>query len=654
MNVADDEILWRPSTAVVESATLTRFLREHGLADFEALNARADADPAWFHDALIRFIGYRFYRPYDRVLDLSAGLPFARWCVGGTTNVTMNCIDARRGTPDEERRILEWEGEDGARVSWTLRELDREVARLAWGLRRLGIGRGDVVGIYLPNLPGAAVALLAIAKIGAIAMPLFSGFGADAIAQRLNDAGALALVTVDGSLRRGKVVAAKPVADAALAQCPAVRHQIVLHHRAVDVDWRAGRDHRWDELVAGAPQEPAAVATEEMPADAPFLLVYTSGTTGRPKGVVHTHGSFPPKMWLDLGLCLDLKPEDRFLWMSDMGWLVGPLLVYGGLLVGATVVLVEGAPNFPEPDRLWRLVERHRVSYLGVAPTTIRTLMPGGDAQLAGRDLSSLRLFVSTGEPWTPDAWRWLFEKVGAGRLPLLNFSGGTEMCAIVTGTVLHPLKPGAFAGPTPGTHADIVDEQGRPCAPGEVGELVMRAAPIGLTQGLWRDPERYLDSYWRKLPGVWLHGDFASRDADGLWYLHGRSDDTLKIAGKRTGPAEIEALLMGTGLLVEAAAIGVPHPVKGTGVVCVCVPRAAAGEPQARALSQAVVAGLGVPFRPERIVFVPDLPKTRNLKIMRRVIRAAWLDAPVGDTSSLVNPEAVDAVREAGTRAHG
>ncbi|MCP5265376.1 MAG: AMP-binding protein [Burkholderiaceae bacterium] len=648
------EFKWRPTAEIVEQANLTRFLRAHDLADFDALNARANADPTWFPDAFIRFIDYRFYRPYEKVLDLSDGLEFPHWCAGGTTNVAMNCIDVRRGTPEYTRAVFEWEGEDGARLSWTFADVDREVSKFAWGLRKLGIGRGDVVGMYLPNLPQAAVTLLAVAKIGAIVMPLFSGFGADAIAQRMNDAGAVALVTVDGSLRRGKVVAAKPIADAALAQCPAARHQIVLRHQGIAIDWVDGRDHAWDDLVAGAPADPTAVPTEEMPADDAFMLVYTSGTTGKPKGVVHTHCGFPVKMWLDLGLCLDLKPSDRFLWMSDMGWLVGPLLVFGGLLVGATVVLIEGAPNFPEPDRLWRLVERHRISYLGVAPTTIRTLMPGGDAQLAGRDLSSLRLFVSTGEPWTPDAWNWLFDVVGGGRLPLLNFSGGTEMCAIVTGTVLHPLKPGCFAGPTPGTHADIVDENGNPTAPGEVGELVMRSVPIGLTKALWNDRERYLDTYWRPMPGLWLHGDFASRDADGMWFLHGRSDDTLKIAGKRTGPAEVESLLTGTGLLVEAAAIGVPHPIKGTAIVCVCVPRASAGEAEARTLSGAVVSGLGVPFRPERVVFVPDLPKTRNLKIMRRVIRSAWLDTSVGDVSSLVNPESVDAIRAAGEDAHG
>ena len=641
--------VWRPDAAMVEGANLTRFMRTLGVDSFEALNERASRDPAWFHDALIRFLDYRFERPYERVLDLDDGLPFARWCVGGVTNVVLNCIDRRRGSARYGHPALVWEGEDGAVSTWTFADLDRETCRLAWGLRRLGLGRGDVVGMYLPNLPHAAAAMLAVAKIGAIVLPMFSGFGADAIAQRLNDGQAKALITVDGSLRRGKPVGAKAVVDEALAHCPGVRHVVVLSHLATQHDWMEGRDHWWHELAAGAPDDVAAVPTEPMPADDPFLLMFTSGTSGKPKGVVHSHCGFPVKTALDLSICMDLKPEDRFLWMSDMGWLVGPLLVFGGLLVGATVVLAEGAPNYPEPDRLWRLIERHRVSYLGLAPTVARLSMSLPDATLAERDLSSLRVIVSTGEPWTPEAWQWTFERVGHRRVPLLNFSGGTEMGGILTGTVIHPLKPCAFAGPVPGTGADVVDAAGASVGAGVTGELVMRTPTIGLTRGLWQDRERYLQSYWSRLPNLWVHGDFASRDADGMWYVHGRSDDTLKIAGKRTGPSEIEALLMGTGLLIDAAAVGTPDPVKGTAVVCVCVPRPGIDVDAAvKTLSAAVVAGLGGAFRPAEMVFVPDLPRTRNMKVMRRVVRAAWLGEEPGDLSTLVNPESVQAIRAA------
>jgi acetyl-CoA synthetase len=641
--------VWWPDRSTLDNANLTRFLRALGVDSFEALNARASADPAWFNDALIRFLDYRFQQPYAQVLDLSKGLPFAQWCVGGTTNVVLNCIDRRRDTPRYTQTALIWEGEDGTVSTRTFADLDRETCRLAWGLRRLGLGRGDVVGMYLPNLPQAAAAMLAVAKIGGIVLPMFSGFGADAIAQRLNDGRAKALITVDGSLRRGKPVGAKVVADEALQHCPDVRHVIVLGHLATEHGWQDGRDHWWHELAAGAPEDCTAVPTEAMPADDPFLLMFTSGTTGKPKGVVHTHCGFPVKTALDMSICMDLKPDDRFLWMSDMGWLVGPILVFGGLLVGATVVLAEGAPNYPQPDRLWRLIERHRVTYLGLAPTVARLSMSLDEAALAKLDLSSLRVIVSTGEPWTPESWLWTFERIGKKRIPLLNYSGGTEVGGILTGTVIHPLKPCAFAGPVPGTGADVVDAEGASVGPNVTGELVMRSPSIGLTRGLWQDPERYLESYWSRLPDLWVHGDFASRDADGMWYVHGRSDDTLKIAGKRTGPSEIEALLMATGLLQDAAAIGVPDPVKGTAVVCICVPRPGIDTGTAvKTLSAAVVAGLGGAFRPAKVILVDDLPRTRNMKMMRRVVRAAWLGDEPGDLSTLVNPEAVHAIRAA------
>jgi len=390
------------------------------------------------------------------------------------------------------------------------------------------------------------------------------------------------------------------------------------------------------------------VPTLPVEADAPFLLMYTSGTTGKPKGVVHTHCGFPVKTALDLSICMDLKATDRFLWMSDMGWLVGPILVFGGLLVGATVVLAEGAPNYPEPERIWRLIERHRVTYLGLAPTVARLAMSRGEDVVDAIDLSSLRVIVSTGEPWTPEAWMWVFERVGKRRVPLLNYSGGTEIGGILTGTVISPLKPCAFAGPVPGTGADAVDADGNGVPVGVTGELVMRTPSIGLTRGLWHDRQRYLDSYWSRIPGLWVHGDFVSRDEDGMWYVHGRSDDTLKIAGKRTGPSEIETLLMSTGLINDAAAIGVPDDIKGTAVVCVCVPREGLDhDTAAPQLSDAVVAGMGPAFKPAKVVFVSDLPRTRSMKVMRRVVRAACLDQDAGDLSSLMNPEAVESIRQ-------
>ena len=617
-------------------------MRSLGVASYEDLLERADREPEWFFSGLLKHIDYRFYRPYERVLDDSRGTPWRRWCTGGTTNVVLNALDRWRDTPTWEKPALVWEGEDGAKAEYSYRNLDAAVSRTAGALRSLGLGRGDVIALYMPNVPEAMIALLATSKIGAIAMPLFSGFGADAMLSRLQLGRAKALVTVDGTLRRGKPIDAKMIVDEALAQAPHVESVIVLRRAGNPVAMRSGRDHWWHEIV---PQQPDSAPTEQMPSDAPFLLVFTSGTTGRPKGVVHGHAGFPAKLIMDLSLLMDFKASDRMLWMSDMGWVVGPLIVYTTPLIGATVVLVEGAPNAPDPDRMWRLVAEHGVTYLGVAPTTIRTFMAQGSEPWKRYDLSRLRVMVSSGEPWTPQAWRWLFERVGGKRVPLLNFTGGTEMMGILACCLLRPLKPCGFNTPVPGTGADVVDESGHAVPPNSVGELVMRKHVMGLTQGLWNEDERYIENYWSTWPGIWHHGDFASRDDDGHWYIWGRSDDTLKIAGKRTGPSEIEALLMATGKLAEAAAIGVPDPIKGSTLVLVCVAKPGT-EVTADELSYAVVHGLGTPFKPKAVLFVPDLPKTRNLKIMRRVIRAAYLGEKLGDVSSLVNPESIEEIR--------
>jgi acetyl-CoA synthetase len=640
--VAGTEIAWRPDAAMSAASNMAAFMRSLGVASYEELLARADREPAWFVEGLLKHLDYRFYRGYDQVLDESRGAPWTRWCVGGTTNVVLNALDRWRDTPTWEKIALAWEGEDGAKAEYTYRDLDGAVCRAAGALRSLGLARGDVIALYMPNVPEAMITLLAASKIGAIAMPLFSGFGADAMLARLQLGRAKALVTVDGTLRRGKPVDAKSVVDEALAQAPLVETVIVLRRAGNPVAMTPGRDHWWHEIV---PRQADRAPTEEMPADAPFLLVFTSGTTGKPKGVVHGHAGFPAKIVMDLGLCMDFKADDKLLWMSDMGWVVGPLIVYTTPIIGATLVLVEGAPNAPDPDRMWRLVAEHGVTYLGVAPTTIRTFMAQASEPWKRYDLSRLRVMVSSGEPWTPEAWWWLFERVGQKRVPLLNFSGGTEMMGILSCCVLRPLKPCAFNTPVPGTAADVVDESGRSVAPGTVGELVMRNAVIGLTQGLWNEDERYVQNYWSTWPGIWHHGDFASRDDDGHWYIWGRSDDTLKIAGKRTGPSEIEALLMATGKLAEAAAIGVPDPIKGSTLVLVCVAKPGI-EVTADELARVVVHGLGTPFKPKAVLFIADLPKTRNLKIMRRVIRAAYLGENPGDLTSLVNPESIDEIR--------
>jgi len=380
------------------------------------------------------------------------------------------------------------------------------------------------------------------------------------------------------------------------------------------------------------------------------MIIYTSGTTGKPKGALHSHCSFPIKAAQDMAHGLDLKESDTLYWVTDMGWMMGPWEVFGATLLGATTLFYDGALDYPAPDRLWSLVDHHGVTILGVSPTLVRTLMRHGDEWLQGHDLSTLRILGSTGEPWNPDPWRWFFEKIGQKRLPIINYSGGTEISGgIVMGNLLTPIKPCSFSGPVPGMAADVVDDDG--CSVrNRVGELVIRQPWIGMTRGFWNDPQRYEQTYWSRFPNVWVHGDWAAIDDDGLWYILGRSDDTIKVAGKRVGPAEIESVLVAHPAVSEAAAIGVPDPVRGETISCFCVlkPGHQASASLAEELKDKVALHLGKPLKPNAVQFVADLPKTRNAKVMRRVIRATYLGLDTGDLSALENPQAVEGIRNA------
>jgi acetyl-CoA synthetase len=556
-------------------------------------------------------------------------------------NIIYNCLDKYQGTPMEGQLALIWEGEEGQIRSLTYGELARSVNQAANALRGLGLGKGDAVGLYMPMTPEIVVALLAIAKIGGVILPLFSGYGSGAVASRLADAEAKALFTADGFFRRGKVVHLKPLADEAAAQVPSLKHMIVLKRAGIDVPFDAQRDHWWHTLVTSQPTE---AETEITQAEDALMIIYTSGTSGRPKGAVHTHCGFPVKAAQDMAFGTDLHPGQRLYWITDMGWMMGPWLSFGALLLGGTLFIYDGAPDYPGPDRLWAMVARHHITTLGVSPTLIRSLIPHGEAPFRPYDLSSLRFFASTGEPWNPDPWLWLFEKVGGGQVPIINYSGGTEISGgIVMGNPLLPIKPCSFSAPCPGIAADVFDEDGHSLRD-QVGELVIKAPWIGMTRGFWRDPRRYFDTYWSRWPGVWVHGDFAAIDKDGLWYILGRSDDTIKVAGKRLGPAEVESILVSHPVVVEAAAIAIPDEIKGNEVVVFCVlePGQAPSDAMRRALKEMMVNSLGKPLAPKEILFVKDLPKTRNAKVMRRIIRAAYLGQDPGDISALVNPEAV------------
>lgn len=605
------EIVWRPTPELIAQCNLTGFMRRHGIASLEELQRRSTTDIAWFWDTMLRELDILFFKPYSRVVDLTGGMELPAWCVGGEMNIVESCLR------DRQKIAIRYESEAGESKTLSYAELRREVNKAANFLRSRGLGRGDVVGVFMPMTPDCVVAMLAIIKIGGIFLPLFSGFGAAAIRARLEDAGAKALIAATGCYRRGQFVDMKKIAGEASAN-------VILP--------------AWSTFSGEA-------AAERTGADEPMMLIYTSGTTGKPKGAVHTHCGFPVKAAQDMAHGLDLHADETLFWVTDIGWMMGPWLVFGTLLLGATMMLYDGALDYPQPDRLWSLVERHKVTALGISPTLVRALIRYGEEPVRAHDLSSLRKLGSTGEPWNPDPWLWLFNVVGRGKLPIINYSGGTEISGgIVMGNVLTPMKPCAFSGPLPGMAADVVGDAGKSVRR-QVGELVLRQAWIGMTRGFWRDRQRYLDTYWSRWPGVWVHGDWAAIDGDGLWYILGRSDDTIKVAGKRVGPAEVESVLVAHPSVSEAAAIGVPDEIKGEALVCFCVLKQPVPESE---LVERVAGALGKAFRPRAVKFVRDLPKTRNAKVMRRVIRAAFLGADAGDLSSLENPGAVEAIRAA------
>ena len=631
---------WVPSAEQLEAANVGRLARRLDCAAYQALHRLSIEEPDRFWRAVRDDLCIPFSRDWNRVLDDSRGIEWTTWFDGARLNLADACVHRwARERGDEEAAV--WEAEDGTRTSLSWAELSRETVKLAEALHQLGIREGDAVAIFLPMSPEAAIASHACAHLGAVQVPIFSGFAAPAIATRLVDAGAKALITADGSLRRGSVVPMKQIVDEAVNAAPAVEHVVVWRRLGSEVPMTAGRDHDWAELTSACPGRlpPVEVASE-----APYLIAYTSGTTGKPKGALHVQGSFLLSIAREAAYQADVSAGDRVLFATDMGWIMGPWTVVGGGAVGATVVFMEGAPDWPA-DRVWRLVEEERVTMLGISPTLVRALIPHGVPEA---DLSSLRAVTTTGEPWNRGPYDWLNEQVcGSGRIPIVNISGGTEVAAcFLSVSMLAPTKPCSLGFPALGLDMDVFDENGRPLR-GEVGELVCKRPWPGMTRGIWGDPERYLETYWRHFPGVWTHGDWASIDQDGYWYLHGRSDDTLNIAGKRIGPAEVESAAVNHSSVAEAAAIGVPHDVKGEVVwlFCVLAPGAGATEDEVAA---AVTDELGKAFKPERVLFVTALPKTRSAKIVRRAVRAKVLGQDPGDVSTLENPDALEEIARA------
>jgi len=651
---SEDRVIWQPYGEYLTQSNVRRFMDAHGIGSYEELIERSTADVAWFWDAALKDLGVVWDEPYHTVLDESDGFPWARWFIGGKTNIARNCLDRHAVGAPAERPAIEWVSEAGERRTLTYAELDRQACQVANALRAAGIGHGDTVGLYMPMIPELVAVFYGALKIGAVLVPVFSGFGAAALATRLEDAACRLLFTADGSVRRGQAFGIKPEADAALKRYGGVETVVVVdrlgaERRAaagIELKMVSGRDVWWSDFLGGHAQR---CPTESLAAEDRSLIIFTSGTTGRPKGTVHTHAGCLAQMAKELGYAFDVKPDDVFFWVTDIGWMMGPWELIGVHFFGATVVIFEGAPNWPHPGRLWEMCADLHVTHLGISPTLIRLLMREGDQHVAGHDLSSLKYLGSTGEPWDSESYMWFFDRVGGGRLPIINISGGTE----IVGCFLMPLpitalKPTTLRGPGLGMAIDCVDDHAQPVRE-QLGYLVCRRPAPSMTKGFLNDPERYLKTYFERFgTDLWFHGDWAYVDGDGYWFLKGRADDTIKVSGRRTGPAEIESALIEHPAVSEAAAIGVPHPLKGEGVVCFVVlhPSAHESEELRAELKEQVARVMGKTLRPDEVRFVDMLPKTRSAKILRGLIRRAFLGEDLGDLSSVENPQALEEVR--------
>ncbi|MGH7560847.1 MAG: acetate--CoA ligase [Gemmatimonadales bacterium] len=616
----------------------------------QALYDRAAADRLGFWDEQARYLDW--FTPWSRTLEWN--LPHAKWFVGGTLNVSVNCLDRHLAGPRRNKAALIWEGEPGDRRTLTYWELHRDVCRCANALRRLGVKRGDRVAIYLPMIPEAAVAMLACARIGAVHSVVFGGFSSESLRDRINDAQAVALITSDGGYRRGQVLPLKRFADEALAQCPSVEHVVVVRRRpGAEGDeafarMQEGRDHWWHRLLEQA--EPVA-EPEQMGAEDLLFILYTSGTTGKPKGIVHTTGGYLTQAAATTRYVFDLRDEDLFWCTADIGWVTGhSYVVYGPLANGASVLMYEGAPDWPERDRFWEMIERHGVTVFYTAPTAIRAFMKWGTEHAARHDLGSLRLLGTVGEPINPEAWIWYHEHIGKGRCPIVDTWWQTE----TGGIMITPLpgvvttKPGSATVPFPGISAELVDAQGNRLERGG-GFLTLTEPWPGMLRTIYGDDERYRQTYWSRFPGKYFAGDGAKVDEDGYWWILGRVDDVLNVAGHRIGTMEVESALVDHPSVAEAAVVGKSHELKGQALAAFVTLKD--GRPASSQvkddLKDHVVKKIGAIARPDDIFFTADLPKTRSGKIMRRLLKDIAEGRALGDTTTLADPNVVAKLKD-------
>jgi acetyl-CoA synthetase len=641
-------MIWEPTSDFIEQTNVWRFMQRLGFGDLQAFLGFSREEPERFWDELMREMRIEWFEPYRQVMDVSRGPEWSQWFLGGRLNIAHNCLD--RWADDAARVACIWEAENGDTRTVTFAELRNEANRVANGLQALGLEAGDRVALCLPMAPEILSILYGCFKAGLTVVPIFAGFGSGAIATRLEDSGARVLFTADHLERRGKML---PLVE----KMPHfVEHIIVL-------GGAGPRPAQWSgagKATQGSPERTPGIRKPEMPVpqswgnflaaqspEAPTVslssedrsfILYTSGTTGKPKGAVHTHAGCLAQMGKEIWLGFDHRPADRFFWLSDIGWMMGPWTILGNHLFGGTIFLYDGAPDYPSPTRLWETIERHGITTFGISPTAIRIL-----AKSAGElpPMESLRLLGSTGEPWDEASWLWFFERVGRRRCPIINICGGTEIAgSFLFSLAIQGLKPCTLGGPAPGMATEVVDETGKPVR-GRKGYLVCTRPSPSMTRGIWNDPKRYIDAYWSRFPGMWYHGDWASVDEDGHWFVHGRADESMNVAGRKVGPAEVEEAMMQHPGVSEAAVIGVPDELKGEAIVGYAVSKP--GVPVDPAgVCATVVEVLGPTFRPREVRVVAELPKTQSGKIVRRLIRQQYLGEALGDLSTVANPWAL------------
>jgi len=605
------------------------------LDEYQALRQLAEDNPEKFWAECARDL--HWFKPFSKTLEWK--FPFAKWFIGGTINASYNCLDRHLSGPRRNKAALIWEGEPGDSRVLTYQMLADEVGRCANALKSLGVKDGDRVAIYMPLVPEATIAMLACARIGAIHSVVFGGFSSEALADRINDAEAKVCITADGGWRRGQVVELKQNVDDALKKCDSIRKVIVLKRVGNKVEMRKGRDVWWDEVVNGQSPRCEAAALDS---EHPLYTLYTSGTTGKPKGVVHTTGGYLTHTLMTMRWVFDLKDEDIYWCTADIGWVTGhSYTVYGPLAAGATVVMYEGAPNFPENDRFWRIIAKYGVSIFYTAPTAIRTFIKWGDSWVKKHDLSSLRLLGSVGEPINPEAWIWYRKVIGGERCPIVDTWWQTETGGIMISPMPGAIatKPGSATLPLPGIAADVVTRDGQSVGPNQGGLLIVRKPWPGMLRTIYRDPERYKSNYFSQIDGVYFTGDGARRDQDGYLWIMGRVDDVINVSGHRLGTMEIESALVSHNTVAEAACVGRPDEMKGQAVVAfVTLEGGRKGDDKLRDQLRAhVVKEIGALARPDDIRFTEALPKTRSGKIMRRLLRQiASGDQTLGDTTTL------------------